>query len=48
MFYGNVWKKVIIERQDHWIGMRADPTFPNRGITLEGKTYFIDRERNHA
>jgi len=45
MFYGNVWKKVIIERDDHWIGMRADPTFPNRGITLQGKTYFIDNER---
>jgi hypothetical protein len=45
MFYGNVWKKVIIERDDHWIGMRADPTFPNRGITLQGKTYFIDSER---
>jgi hypothetical protein len=44
MFYGNVWKKVIIERdQDRWIGMRFDPTFPNRGITLQGKTYFIDR-----
>jgi hypothetical protein len=45
MFYGNVWKKVIIERDDRWIGMRADPTFPNRGITLQGKTYFIDSER---
>jgi hypothetical protein len=22
MFYGNVWKKVIIERDDPWIGMR--------------------------
>ncbi len=43
MFYGNVWKKVIIGREDHWIGMRADPAFPNRGITLQGKTYFIDR-----
>jgi hypothetical protein len=45
MFYGNVWKKVIIDRDDHRIGMRSDPTFPNRGITLLGKTYFIDRER---
>jgi hypothetical protein len=44
MFYGNIWKKVIIERdQDRWIGMRFDPTFPNRGITLQGKTYFIDK-----
>jgi hypothetical protein len=33
MFYGNVWKKVIIERADHWVGIRSDPTFPNRGIT---------------
>jgi hypothetical protein len=40
IFYGNAWKKVIIDRDDHWIGMRADPTFPNRGITLQGKTYF--------
>jgi hypothetical protein len=36
MFYGNVWKKVIIERDDHWIGIRNDPvtrpTFPNRGM----------------
>src|SRR5580704_18136604 len=45
MFYGNVWKKVIIERDDHWIGMRADPTFPNRGITLHDKKDLIDSER---
>ncbi|MEO5923143.1 MAG: hypothetical protein ABIR70_04880 [Bryobacteraceae bacterium] len=45
MFYGNVWKKVIIDRDDHWIGIRADPTFQNRGVTLQGKTYFIDTER---
>jgi hypothetical protein len=25
MFYGNVWKKVIIERDDRWIGIRNDP-----------------------
>jgi hypothetical protein len=25
MFYGNVWKKVIIERPGRWIGMRSDP-----------------------
>jgi hypothetical protein len=47
MFYGNVWKKVIIERDDRWIGIRNDPvtrpTFPNRGITLAGKTYFVDQ-----
>jgi len=43
MFYGNVWKKVIIDRHEGWIGIRADPTFPQRGITLQGKTYFLDR-----
>ena len=42
MFFGNVWKKVIIERPDRWIGIRSDPTFPQRGVTLEGKTYFLD------
>jgi hypothetical protein len=42
MFYGNVWKKVIIERPERWIGIRSDPTFPQRGITLQGKTYFRD------
>lgn len=40
-FYGNVWKKVIIGRAEQWIGIRSDPTFPNRGISLEGKTYFL-------
>jgi hypothetical protein len=48
MFYGNVWKKVIIDRDEHWIGIRSDPsdpTFPQRGITLQGKTYFIDNEQ---
>jgi hypothetical protein len=44
MFYGNVWKKVIIERPEHWIGIHSDPTFPQRGITLQGKTYFLDRK----
>jgi len=43
MFYGNVWKKVIIDRPERWIGIRSDPTFPQRGITLQGKTYFLDR-----
>ena len=42
MFYGNVWKKVIIDRQERWIGIRFDPTFPERGITLQGKSYFPD------
>jgi hypothetical protein len=44
MFYGNVWKKVIIERKETWIGIRSDPTFPQRGITLQGKTYFLDKK----
>jgi hypothetical protein len=43
MFYGNVWKKVIIDRPEQWIGIRSDPTFPQRGITLRGKTYFLAR-----
>ena len=42
MFYGNVWKKLIIERPERWIGIRSDPTFPQRGITVQGKTYFRD------
>jgi hypothetical protein len=45
MFYGNVWKKVIIERPERWIGIRSDPTFARRGITLEGKTYFLEEQR---
>jgi len=44
MFYGNVWKKVIIDRDERWIGIRSDPTFPQRGVTLQGKTYFIDSQ----
>ena len=43
MFYGNVWKWVIIRRQEHWIGLRSNPTFPQRGISLQGKTYFLAR-----
>jgi hypothetical protein len=42
MFFGNVWKKVIIARPEQWVGIRSDPTFPQRGITLQGKTYFLD------
>ena len=42
MFYGNVWKRVIINRKNEtWYGIRSDPTFPRRGITLMGKTYFL-------
>lgn len=43
MFFGNVWKRIIIERPEHWIGIRSDPTFPQQGITLGGKTYFLER-----
>jgi hypothetical protein len=42
MFYGNVWKNVIIDRPERWIGIRSEPTFPQRGISLAGKTYFLD------
>jgi hypothetical protein len=42
MFYGNVWKKVIIDRAELWNGIHSDPTFPERGISLGGKTYFLD------
>jgi hypothetical protein len=43
MFLGNVWKMVIIGRPERWVGIRSDPTFPRRGITLQGKTYFLER-----
>jgi len=43
MFFGIVWKRIIVERREHWIGLHADPTFPQRGVTLEGKTYFLDQ-----
>jgi hypothetical protein len=45
MFFGNVWKKIIIARDERWIGIRSDPTFPQRGITLQGKTYFLDQDQ---
>jgi hypothetical protein len=40
--FGTAWKMVIIDRPERWIGIRSDPTFPQRGITLQGKTYFLD------
>lgn len=43
MLFGNIWKMVIIGRDENWIGVRMDPTFPNRGVTLQGKTYFISK-----
>jgi hypothetical protein len=42
VFFGNVWKRIIIGRNERWIGVRFDPTFPQRGITLQGKSYFLD------
>lgn len=45
LMYGTVWKKVIIERAEPWVGLRADPTFPKQGITLQGKSYFPDTKR---
>jgi hypothetical protein len=45
MVFGNLWKKIIIERPERWVGIRSDPTFPQKGITLMGKTYFIDQQR---
>jgi hypothetical protein len=44
MFFGNLWKMVIMSRPERWIGYRPDPNFPQRGITLEGKTYFVATE----
>jgi hypothetical protein len=42
MYFGNVFK-LVIDRPEKWIGIRFDPTFPQRGITLQGKTYFLAR-----
>ncbi len=45
LFFGLLWKWRIIERPEPWIGIRNDPverpTFPHRGVTLHGKTYFL-------
>ena len=44
LFFGTLWKLRIIERQEMWIGIRSSderPTFPNRSISLPGKTYFL-------
>jgi hypothetical protein len=45
LFFGTLWKLRIIERPEQWIGIRNTedrPTFPNRGINLPGKTYFLE------
>jgi len=44
MLFGNIWKMVIMGRDENWVGVRIDPTFPNRGVTLQGKTYFISNK----
>jgi len=48
LFFGNIWKLRIIERPEEWIGIRNNPinrpTFPERDISLDGKTYFLARE----
>jgi hypothetical protein len=44
LFFGTLWKLRIIERREQWIGIRStdeNPTFPNIGINLQGKTYFL-------
>lgn len=43
MLFGNIWKMVIMGREENWVGVRMDPTFPQRGVTLQGKTYFVSR-----
>ncbi len=42
--YATVWKKVLIARPERWIGIRSDPTFPQGGFSLQGKSYFPDRK----
>jgi hypothetical protein len=46
LFFGTLWKLRVIQRPEQWVGVRNtdhNPTFPNRGITLAGKTYFLAR-----
>lgn len=49
LFFGLIWKWRIIKRPEQWVGIRntpdVRPTFPNRGVTLQGKTYFLDRSK---
>lgn len=49
LFFGNLWKWRIIERDEMWIGIRStpdvEPTFLSRGVTLGGKTYFLASQR---
>ncbi len=44
MMFGRMFKAIIIDRPEAWVGYRSDEqnlTFPNRGINLQGRTYFI-------
>lgn len=49
LVFGLLWKLRIIQRHEEWIGIRNNsasrPTFPQRGITLQGKTYFLAKSR---
>jgi len=49
LFFGRLWKWRIIEHREQWIGIRNDPdsrpTFPQKGVTLQGKTYFLAKQR---
>jgi hypothetical protein len=49
LFFGLLWKWRIIEHDKQWIGIRNDPvsrpTFPQKGVTLQGKTYFLAKPR---
>ena len=42
--FGVVFKWVVIDRPERWIGYRSDPTFPTKDQTLEGKSYFLAEE----
>lgn len=44
LMFGRIFKWVVIGRPEPWGGYRSDefhPTFPNRGILLQGKTYYL-------
>jgi hypothetical protein len=44
LMFGRLFKKIVIDRKEQWVGYRSDdenPTFPRRGINLQGKTYFL-------
>jgi hypothetical protein len=40
-FFGVVFKWVVIDRPERWVGYRSDPTFPTKDQTLQGKSYFL-------